>query len=325
MAYYNRISRAIETDLMELNQCKIKVIYIMGASRSGSTMLNTVLGNHPHIESVGELTNLPRSGWINGEYCACGKRGNVCSFWSNVREEWVKRIGIDDVEGYLALQNIFERFRHWPRLLKERYKLSLQFQTYIKHTHAVLEAICEVSGKSIIVDSSKNPMRAFALSIMPGIDLYLIHLVRDGRGVVWSLKKAYRKDEVQGIQKDLKASPIWMTTALWIVANLQSEWVKSQLEVRKSIQVRYEDFMANPMVILDKVRKLTACDFGEMAEIVSAGGTMAVGHTIAGNRLRMVGSVKLQLDTEWRDKMPEEEQQMVWIMAGWLMSRYEYK
>lgn len=310
---------------MELNQCKVKVIYIMGASRSGSTILDTVLGNHPQIESVGELTNLPRSGWINGEYCACGKRGNVCSFWSNVRQEWVKRIGIDDVEGYLALQNIFERFRHWPRLLKERYKSSLQFQTYTKHTHALFEAICQVSGKSIVVDSSKNRMRAFALSIMPGIDLHLIHLVRDGRGVVWSLKKTYRKDQNQGVQKDIKASPIWMTTALWILANLQSEWVKYQLDVQQSLQVRYEDFITNPKMILNKVEKFIAYDFGEMAEVVSARKAMEVGHTIAGNRLRMAKSVRLQPDIEWMDKMPDEEQQMVWIMAGWLMSRYEYK
>lgn len=310
---------------MELNQCKIKVIYIMGASRSGSTILDTVLGNHPQIESVGELNNLPRSGWINGEYCACGKRGNACSFWSNVRQEWVKRIGIDDVEGYLALQNIFERFRHWPRLLKERYKSSLQFQTYTKHTHALFEVICQVSGKSLVVDSSKNRMRAFALSIMPGIDLHLIHLVRDGRGVVWSLKKTYRKDQNQGVQKDFKASPIWMTTALWILANLQSEWVKYQLDVQQSLQVRYEDLITNPKMILNKVEKFIAYDFGEMAEVVSARKAMEVGHTIAGNRLRMAKSVRLQPDIEWMDKMPDEEQQMVWIMAGWLMSRYGYK
>ncbi len=315
----------IEIDLMELNQCKIKVIYILGAGRSGSTMLNTVLGNHTQIESVGELTNLPRSGWINGEYCACGERGNVCLFWSNVRQEWVQRSGIDNVEAYLALQNTFERFRHWSRLVKERQKKSLKFQSYAKYTKALFEAIRTVSGKSIVVDSSKNPMRAFALSLIPGIDLHLIHLVRDVRGVVWSLNKAYSKDEKQGVQKDIKSKPIWRSATFWTVTNLQSEWVRHQLNTRKSIQVCYEHFIANPCETLDKIGNLIECDFGAVAESLSAGDAMAVGHTIAGNRLRMAGSVKLNPDTEWVYKMPRKDQRLVLMMTGWLMSRYEYK
>src|SRR3712207_8630396 len=46
-----------------------------------------------------------------------------------------------------------------------------------------------VSGKPVIVDSSKSPARALALGMVPGIDLYVVHLVRDGRGVATSLRK----------------------------------------------------------------------------------------------------------------------------------------
>ena len=41
----------------------MKVVYIMGLWRSGSTLLDIVLGNHQSIESVGELRNLPIVGW----------------------------------------------------------------------------------------------------------------------------------------------------------------------------------------------------------------------------------------------------------------------
>jgi hypothetical protein len=43
----------------------VRVLKIMGLGRSGSTILDIVLGNHPQIESVGEVGNLIRTGWIS--------------------------------------------------------------------------------------------------------------------------------------------------------------------------------------------------------------------------------------------------------------------
>jgi hypothetical protein len=85
----------------------VKVLYITGLGRSGSTILDVVLGNHPHIESVGEVTRLIRTGWVSRKslrgidpkrlrrpLCTCGKRldvpevedaEEVCPFWSRVR------------------------------------------------------------------------------------------------------------------------------------------------------------------------------------------------------------------------------------------------
>ena len=117
----------------------VTVLFIMGAGRSGSTILDIVLGNHPEIESTGEVGLLPRTGWISQKsireieekkirlpLCACGRRLDVltagvadelCPFWSSVRREWVERAGQDDVESYPELQMTFERYRDCPLLL----------------------------------------------------------------------------------------------------------------------------------------------------------------------------------------------------------------
>src|ERR671939_281825 len=71
-------------------QTPVKVLKITGLGRSGSTILDVVLGNHPSIESVGEVGNLMRNGWISREslrgidpkrlrrpICTCGKRFDV--------------------------------------------------------------------------------------------------------------------------------------------------------------------------------------------------------------------------------------------------------
>ncbi len=91
----------------------VKVLKIAGLGRSGSTILDIALGNHPAIESVGEVGNLMRNGWVSRgslrgierkkrrvPLCTCGKRLDVlyvgspeeaCPFWSEVRREWVER------------------------------------------------------------------------------------------------------------------------------------------------------------------------------------------------------------------------------------------
>jgi hypothetical protein len=43
----------------------VRVLRITGLGRIGCTMLDIVLGNHPQIESVGEVENLMRTGWIS--------------------------------------------------------------------------------------------------------------------------------------------------------------------------------------------------------------------------------------------------------------------
>ena len=57
-------------------------------------------------------------------------------------------------------------------------------------------AIQSVSGSQVIVDSSKGPRYAMLLNEIPEIDLRVVHLVRDSRGVVYSWQKKHVKPEV---------------------------------------------------------------------------------------------------------------------------------
>ena len=48
----------------------------------------------------------------------------------------------------------------------------------------LFEALIEVTGKNIIVDSSKMPLRAEMLALSEKFEVYFIHLIRDGRKVL---------------------------------------------------------------------------------------------------------------------------------------------
>ena len=63
--------------------------YIAGSGRSGSTLLDTALGSHPNILSVGEIGRLPAS-LLDGaklsmpDRCACGASLDACALWGPI-------------------------------------------------------------------------------------------------------------------------------------------------------------------------------------------------------------------------------------------------
>ncbi|MDP9439608.1 MAG: sulfotransferase [Actinomycetota bacterium] len=323
----------MEVDIrMKAIETPVQVLYVIGYGRSGSTLLDILLGNHPKVEGVGELAVLPHSGWIGGpvtrsSICACGRRVADCPFWSAVRREWVARVGEEGIERYPELQNAFEKNRWWPRLLRECLWPSPRYLDYARYTQALFAAIRATSGKEVVVDSSKRPLRAFTLSGMPGVDLRVVHLVRDGRGVVSSRKKVLRKDEEAGVTRDIRRRPALTSTLLWTGINVLSELIMLRLDPEKAVRVRYEDLVEDPKGVLGEIGRMAGLDLSGPAEEVLRGGAVEVGHNVGGNRLRMTkGGVRLRPDAgSWRGTLSAGEQRFYWALAGWLTRRYGYK
>src|SRR5262252_2040072 len=66
-----------------MSRDKIKVLYIAGWDRSGSTILDRTLGQLPGFFSVGELVHL----WEGGNsqvLCECGRSLKDCAIWHQV-------------------------------------------------------------------------------------------------------------------------------------------------------------------------------------------------------------------------------------------------
>jgi hypothetical protein len=339
---------------MAHSELPVRVLAIAGLGRSGSTILDIVLGNHPHIESVGEVGNLTMNGWISREslsgidprrlrvpICTCGKRLDVlyvdhpdeaCPFWSRVRSEWVERADPESIESYPQLRGNFERTRlavliqQCLRLLYEKRRRTASFRSYARLTRAFFESIRAVSGKPVIVDSTKSPVRAFAHSLVPGIDLYVVHLVRDGRGVITSRRKTFKKDIQAGIMWDHEGFPMWRTIVRWIGLNLAADWVCARLGPKRAMRLRYEDFVADPKGALERIGSLIELDLAGVADAATSGKPMEAGHNVGGNRMKKSEIITLrpELAEEWASALSATEQRRSWVSMGWLMRRYGY-
>ena len=301
----------------------IKVIYICGVGRSGSTVLDIALGEHPDVISTGELTNLVKFAWINNEYCACGRPAGECPFWAAVRQAWADRLGSVDAHSYCQNQASFERIRHIPGLLLGRRKRA-GYGHYLDRTAALFESISGVAGSLAIVDSSKNPLRALSIAQIPAIDLRLVHLVRDPRGVAWSFQKALDKDLAAGVQHDLPPRPLSKTAFSWSLGNALALIARRQLPPEHSLLVRYEDFVTDPVRVLQRIGGVVDLDLSTVAERIAEGRPLSPNHTVAGNRVRMTGAIRLNPDMEWKERLPRRDRLLVealtapmrWWLAG---------
>lgn len=304
----------------------VRVLYILGCGRSGSTILDTILGNHPDVESVGEASLVARYAWLGNGYCACGELGSQCAFWKDIERRWKDRVGQVDVADYVKIIREVETGHFGPRSLsRQARRENPRLLDYGRLTGEMLGAIRDASGKKWIVDSSKGASRALALAMIPGVRLRVVHLVRDCRGVAWSCKKRLQRDDRAGIYRDDPGGKVWRTAMIWNVGNMRASWVCRQLPERHSIRVRYEDLVSHPEGEIRRIGQLTGLNLGEVARKVACGAPLSLGHTVAGNRLRMSRSVRLRPDVEWVDKLSVRDRFTCWAVSGWLLRMYGYR
>jgi len=305
----------------------IRVVYVMGAGRSGSTVLDTILGNHPAVFSTGEMVHIYRDEALHRANCSCGKPRDACGVWSEVRACWSELTGLKSMGQHQPLLRKFTRVSRlgllqWFRLNPRNG--SQQFQDCLAQTQATYQAIAAVTGRRVIVESSKNPLRARLLCLTPGLDVRLVHLVRDVRGVAWSRRKALEQSRDAGVPHDMRPTPITAAAVYWQVMNELSERVRSAFPERPAARIHYEEFVADPGRILADIGCIAGVDYSDVAAKLAAGEPFAPGHLYAGNRVRTGGPIRLRCDTEWTSRLTSSQQRLLWLLCGHRLRHYGY-
>lgn len=293
-----------------------RVIFVVGYGRSGSTLLDMVLGAHPDIFGAGEMATICRHVWPNDEYCACHQRVQSCSLWSGAVAEW-QQSGVD-IAAHRRLQERIE-----PILSPQRILGGDALRAYREQTLALYRIVARRTGRRVLLDSSKSPGRAMALA-GSGVDLRLIHLVRDPRAVAHSMSKPMQIDTEAGVQKTLRAHPVARTALRWSFVNAGAERAMQSIPGGHGLRLRYEDMVADPIGALDRVGTAVGTDLAPLGRAIAEGGAIAADHQVAGSRIRMTGAMRLNPDMGWKDKMSDAAQAGVSRLCRGRMRRYGY-
>ncbi|RYJ02970.1 MAG: sulfotransferase, partial [Actinomycetales bacterium] len=220
-----------------------RVLFVGGTGRSGSTVLSTVLGEVPGLVAVGEVRFLWERGVLQDRLCGCGSAFAECAFWTEVldlalgtadREETARRLGAELTER--------TRLRTVPGLLARRTpSAAADLEDTLGRVYA---AIAAVSGAQVVVDSSKLPTYAALLGDLPGIDLQVLHLVRDPRAAAHSWRRRKHQPDL-GATALMERRGAAKSAALWRIWNGTLEkWCRDR-GVDHRLQ-NYESFIADP-------------------------------------------------------------------------------
>ena len=226
----------------------VKVLFIGGTGRTGSTTLDKVLGSSSNWFSGGELAFFWNKVMVQGGLCSCGKVVNDCEIWRASVDLAFKDKDIDSQE-MVAQRKTFWSI-HLPLLAFKRLtarKLD-NLGDFPLNVETLYDAVSQVTHSRVIVDSSKESHYSFILRERTNLDIYFLHLVRDPRavGYSWSKKKSELGFQNQSL---MERRGVFKTTIYYWVSNLAGIWIWRKESDRYKI-LRYEDFANDPQLVM---------------------------------------------------------------------------
>jgi len=245
-----------------------RVIYVMGAGRSGSTVLGTALGNCENVFFAGELNE-----WLTRAGIPALRDEQRLRFWQSVRAEVsVSQELLGGQASCLERSSAVLRPSRWAKRRRLR-------QRYRRASEDLYAAVARVAGVDYVVDTSHYPLRALELQALTGIDLYLILLVRDPQGVVASLGREDVPERTFGV--------FTANAYLWLT-NLFSLMVFRRQPPARRLFVRHEEFIADPARVIERILE-------QVGSSATPAGTelMHSGVPFHGNRLIRSPSISL--------------------------------
>ncbi len=312
--------RAMPTD-------RPQVLYITGSGRSGSTLLERVLGGADGFTNVGELIELFR--WVTpeDEKCGCGEPFLGCPFWTEVGRRAFGGWNSELISRMTKLQRQVARQRKLPQLLARPHgAMSADLTEYQEHYRRLYGAIRDVSGARVIVDASKWPAQGLALARSAELDVRLLHLVRDVRGVAFSwAKSGVARPHNVSEPTTMAVHPVRRTAARWSACQMEADVVARV--VSHYHRMRYEDLVAAPAkAVMDAFDHLGFDDDPSgLAHLDGSTVTLGPSHGIGGNPSRFRhGPQELRLDEEWRRAMSQRDRWTATAVGMPALARYGY-
>lgn len=229
-----------------------QIIYVLSDNRSGSTLLDQLLGGHEEVVSLGEVHHLAAYAQqdrrlydpVHPLDCSCGKALTDCQFWQCVESNLASPLASLNLHSRFhrpGSGRISSRLSRWPRRILHRYPSILNsrigssvydIRRVAADSFALFDAVADVTGVRFVTDSSKSAIRYRALyNYAPG-RVFAIVLVRDYRGVVHS--KVKRGRDVQ------------VTTREWARRLALIEAVTRDVPSECVHTMRYEDLCEDP-------------------------------------------------------------------------------
>lgn len=291
-------------------------IYLASSSYSGSTLLASIMNAHPEIASVGELSAIGRVKTYKDYMCSCGEEFYNCSFWNTFEKELKKispNLTIDTVHSSYkpGINNYLDRFSlhvFKNKCLNEFRNLFIKtvpaynnyFKTATQNYIVLAKIILKIYNKDIFFDASKNPYRIPFLYNQLGNKLKVIHLIKDGRGVLDSFLRYNPKLNEKKIIKD------------WVKLNKNIQHELQKLPSENTLTINYNNLTKDTNATLDKILNFIGVDFNE--HILNFNN--AEHHILGNTKMRLSNTKEIYFDEKWKRSLTREQLKIFESIAG---------
>lgn len=320
-----------------------RLVYLLAASHSGSTLTAMLLGAHPRVCTVGEL-KWTSMGDVHQYRCSCGDLIMQCGFWRDISAGMAERgfqFDISDARNDVrSIATDYERkllrpLHRGPVLEALRDTLlalspgwSTRLRQHQLRSRALIDTVLQRAGKDVIVDSSKIGLRLKYLLRVPDLDVRVIRVVRDGRAVALTYTDpANFADAVNpalkgggsGASRDHQRLSMERAAREWRRSNEEMDAVLKQVDPSRWTVVRYEELCADPRATLRRLHAFIGVD----PDL----GTLdfrSTEHHVVGNGMRLDTATEVRLDDRWRTALGSNELQTFASVAGPLNQRLGY-
>ncbi len=303
---------------------KIKVLYVAGWGRSGTTLMDNILGQLEGFFSAGEVRYIWERSLLENWKCGCGKSFSYCDVWQEIVQDAFS--GENRIEPDVVNQMTY-RYTRTLRTLRlllggGRWNAT-GLSEYLAITERLYLSIARRTGSRVIIDSSKFPVYGAMLNLIPSLDVYIVHVVRDPRAVAFSWMTPKLTTDLQEPAYLAKINPV--TSALWWTGwNLAINYI-GHLRPDKYLRLKYEKFVSSPRSSIDEVlgflgeTNISVPFKNEFTVMLSAN------HTISGNPNRFKhGMIKITPDVRWLSDMHPFHRFLVTFLTLPFLSLFGY-
>lgn len=286
-----------------MSETAISLVYLLGAGRSGTTLLATVMNRFPEVQTLGEMHQFLEHIKFN-KPCSCGAALEDCSFWSPI----LRKLDVDEkyIDQALLISGRYEAHGQLPKLVVLKDIRS----EYNAVQELIFGAIRTQVAKEYLLDSSKYIARYLRFRRNNRFKVKGIYMVRDVRGVIHSFSK----------QVQTPKGPL-ATILYYSIINFFGQlvcWTDPCI-----LKLRYEDLVEDTA---GSLRRIATHLSGEETGEITDAGYYDIPHIIGGNRLKANKTLEIKKDDAWKRNMPRGRQMIYYLLAApfMLVNRYRF-
>ncbi|HUR96226.1 MAG TPA: sulfotransferase, partial [Gemmatimonadales bacterium] len=303
----------------------VQYVCMPGSPFTGSTLLGALLNEHPDCTSIGAATGLIRRTDLATYQCSCGRLFTECDFWISVGAR-TRELGhpVDvfktdfwnthlRVSPHRLVNAALVRSLKWDPLNQVRDAVAGRLPRVRSaiaqagwNTWSLASAVLGRTGKTIFIDTARDHQRPKYLFAHPGLDVKVIHLIRDPRGNSASIMKHTGTDAAAAARQ-------------WRHYNVEAARVRRHLPAASWLSIRYEELCADPRALFERITSFLGVRRGAMQHAFRG-----QDHHIIGNAMRLKGLTDIREDRSWETRLSAGDLKVIAEIAGPASRQFGY-